>query len=202
MTSRSSLAHAVADESPAIGLRDWLAGVRPVAGATAASALLLAVCSWFALDAGGFARSHDVGQPRPVRLQKSHAWSTNSVAYRRPHAVRARGDVGRVAAPRRHDVVNTLRRVPRPTSHPGRPRPNSRTPAPQPTHATSTPASQPSAPRPSTTNLPAPLDEVPNAVTVPSTPVTPGVTVPLPQSPSVPAPLPDATTVASSVGLP
>jgi hypothetical protein len=43
---------------------------------------------------------------------------------------------------------------------------------------------------------------VPNAVTVPSTPVTPGVTVPLPQSPSVPAPLPDATTVASSVGLP
>jgi hypothetical protein len=203
MKPLSPLAHTVGADSPTVGLSDWLAGARPVVGTVAASGMLLAVCSWFALGTGGFGQHKDVGQSGPVRLHSSPGGPTRPGLHGPARAVHARADAGRASStPRPHNVGNTVSDAgsPAPTSQPGRP--DSTPAAAQPTPTASTPAAQPAVAVPSTTNLPAPLDEVPTTVTVPPTPVTPGVTVPLPQTPSVPAPSPVVTTVTSTLGLP
>jgi hypothetical protein len=201
MTPLSPIAHPAGNESPTIGLRDWIAGVRPVAGTVAASGLLLLACGWFALEAGGLGRHRDVGQPSPVRLQTNPAATTAQASHTPGRALHARGDVGRAGtAPRAHRVGGARQDAGAPA-----PARQESTPAPpQPTRASSAPAAQNTSPAPATTttNLPPPLDEVPTTVTVPPTPVTPGVTVPLPQAPSVPAPAPVVTTVTNTLGLP
>jgi hypothetical protein len=206
MKPLSPLAHAVGDDSPTVGMCDCLAGARPVAGTALASGLILVVCSWFALQAGGLGRRHDVGQPTPVRLQTNPVHRTQPAPHTPTRTVHARADVRRPAtAPQRHNVSRLVHdtgtpSVTAPALHPGRL--DSSAPAPQPARTTPSPAtSQPSQPTSSTTELPAPLDELPTSVTVPPTAVTPGATVTLPQA-SVPPPPPIVTNATSTLGPP
>jgi hypothetical protein len=206
MKHLSPLAHPVGDDSPTLGVRDWLAGARPVAGTVAASGLMLAVCSWFALETGGLGRHRDVGQPTPVRLQGNPVSPAQSRAHATARTGHARPDVGRpTPAPQRHTVSRTERDAgtpgaQAPDSRPGQP--DSSAPTPQPARTTPSPTTSSSLqPTSTTTNLPAPLDELPTSVTVPSTPVTPSVTVTVPQA-SVPSPQPVVTTATSTLGLP
>jgi hypothetical protein len=209
MKALSPLAQSVGDGSPTVGLREWLAGIRPVAGAAAASGLLLAVCSWFAHEAVGFGRSHDVGRPSPVRLQANPSQATRPARRTPTRAVHTRATVGRATTTvRRHDRAPVVGAEPTGTAPTLQPGHADTAPTAQPTHLTPTPQS---APPTTTTNLPAPVDEVPGTVTIPSTPttvtvpptpVTPGVTVPVPQTPSVPAPAPVVPTVTATLGLP
>lgn len=203
MKHLSPLAHPLGNASPTVGMRDWLAGARPVAGAVAASGLMLLACSWFFIGAGRPGGRHDVGQPSPVRLQENPAQRTGPASPIRTRKTHTRVDAARATtAPQQHKAGPLVGDAGTPSASTPAPqagRPDS--PAPQPTRATSTPAtSQPSAT--TTTNLPAPLDELPTSVTVPSTPVTPGVTVPLPQTPPVPPPSDVVTNATSTLGLP
>src|SRR5437588_1814349 len=134
MKPLSPLAHPLGDESPALSMRDWLAGARPVAGTVAASALMLLVCGWFALGAGGLGQRHEVGQPSPVRLQANPAHTTRPAPHPRASTGHARADVGRrTTAPQRRSVSTAVHdagagNATTPTSYPiGR---DSSTPAP------------------------------------------------------------------------
>src|SRR5213078_1927868 len=51
--------------------REWLTGMRPVAGAVGACSLMLLGCSWFAFRPGGVDAGSDLGSPAPVRIDDS-----------------------------------------------------------------------------------------------------------------------------------
>jgi hypothetical protein len=191
----------------AVGLRSWLTGMRPVAGAIAACSVLLLGCSLFGLGPGDFGARRGVAMPAPVRVHGS------AIAGRA--GARERGDI--VVA---RDVARDTRALP-PTAGAAATRDvrhhrngrgvrtrtgrSSATPAPTsstastPSPATSvrdettqTAASQSEPTLDVGTNLPTPLDEVPvPTVTTPPLPVT------------VPTLLvPDPPVQTATVGLP
>lgn len=204
----SPLAHPAGADSPTVGLRDWLAGARPVAGTAAACSLLLAVCSWFVIHDGAFGRGHGTGGPTSVPLRATPLGETepNRATGARTHSAHARSGGAGQARPG-HTIS---RAAPNPGSRLGSPD----SAAPSPTAGTSasgaTPQPQPPVAAPSATvpsvttptvttpTVTTPVATVPG-VTVPSV-TTPSVTVPSVTVPSVTTP--SAATPTTALGLP
>jgi len=191
------------DSAPAIGLRECASGARPVVGAIAASSLMLLACSWFAFSSGVLGAGRDVGRPDPVRIGGTTPQFVGgpSEPAAQP-AAPGRVDVGG-RQPTRSGVAASTPEV-RQTSESG-PEPgaaaatapaSTRTPTPSrataPSDAPALPAPPPVVPDDVTSNLPAPLDDLP-AVPLPA--VTPPVPVP---DLSVPA----LSTVTTILGVP
>ena len=191
------------DSAPAIGLRECASGTRPVVGAIAASSLMLLACSWFAFSSGVLGAGRDVGRPDPVRIGGTTPQFVGgpSEPAAQP-AAPGRVDVGG-RQPTRAGVAASTPEV-RQTSESG-PEPgaaaatapaSTRTPTPSrataPSDAPALPAPPPVVPDDVTSNLPAPLDDLP-AVPLPA--VTPPVPVP---DLSVPA----LSTVTTILGVP
>jgi hypothetical protein len=195
------------DSAPAVGLWEWVSGARPVVGAIATSSLMLLACSWFVFSSGVLGAGRDVGSPDPVRIDGTTPQVVGGQAAKRPGAHR-RVDVGarRLPARSRASTPGVRQRSefgpeagapaatgPAPASIPAPTPSPSRTTAPGEAKAPVTsPTPPPVVPDDVTSNLPAPLDDLPT-VSVP--PVTPPVTVPDLHVPVVP-------TVTTSLGLP
>jgi hypothetical protein len=191
------------DSTPAIGLREWLSGVRPVAGAIAASSLMLLACSWFAFSSGLLGPRHDVGKVDPVRIDgvaplravTSSTASASAAGHARPEVGTPRAH-HRGAAAATPEIQQSAEAGPQlvtsaaPGPVPAGAKFPSAAPA-APTAAATTPVAPPVVPD-VTSTLPPPLDELPN-VTMP--PITAPVAVP---SLSVPPVL----SVTTSVGTP
>jgi hypothetical protein len=196
------------DSAPDVGLREWASGARPVVGAIAASSLMLLACSWFAFSSGVLGRGRDVGRPDPVRIGGMTPELVGGPS--RPPAQPAapgRADVGARQPSRAGAAVSTpevrqtseseseapaatglgpaATRAPAPSASPA-------SPATAPSDASTSPAPPPVVPDDVTSNLPAPLDDLPR---VPLPAVTPPVTVP---DLSVPA----VSTVTTILGVP
>lgn len=191
------------DSTPAIGPREWASGARPVVGAIAASSLMLLACSWFAFSSGVLGSGRDVGRPDPVRIGGTTPQFVGgpSEPAAQP-AAPGRVDVaGRqptragVAAPT-PDLRQTSESGPEPGAAAATAPASTRTPPPSrataPSDAPASAAPPPVVPENVTSNLPAPLDDLP---AVPLPPVTPPVPVP---DLSVPA----LSTVTTILGVP
>ena len=198
------------ESPPAVGLREWASGARPVVGALAASSLMLLACSWFAFSSGVIGAGRDVGRPDPVRIGGTTPQLVGGPL--RPAAqpaVHGRVDVGARrssptgAAASTPDVRQTSESGPEPgapaATGPGPASTRAATPSVSPaspatasSDATASPAPPPLVPEDVTSNLPAPLDDLPS---VPLPPVTPPVTVPDLSIPTVP-------TVTTILGVP
>jgi hypothetical protein len=192
------------DSAPAIGLRDWVSGARPVVGAIAASSVMLLACSWFAFSSGVLGAGRDVGRSDPVRIGGTTPQFVGgpSEPPAQPAAPGRRVDVGR-RQPTRAAVAASTPEV-RQTSESG-PEPgaaaatvpaSTRTPTPSrataPSDAPASAAPPPVVPEDVTPNLPGPLDDLPAA---PLAPVTPPVPVP-------DLSVPDLSTVTTILGVP
>ncbi len=195
------------DSAPVVGLREWVLGARPVVGAIAASGLMLLACSWFAFSSGVLGPRHDVGGPDPVRIGGTTPQLVGgpSRAAARP-GVHGRVGVGARKASRPGVAASTSgvrersESGPEPgvsaATGPGLESTGAPTPSASPTSPASTgdaaasPTPPPVVPDGVTSNLPAPLDDLPS---VPLPP--PPVTVPDLSVPAVPA-------VATSLGVP
>ena len=185
---------------PLVAVREWLTGVRPVAGALGACGLMLLACSWFAFNPGGIDVGQNADAPTAVRINdalnesvgESHALRGSA------SATSTRPAVSRPAHSRHAPATATSTR----TATKGGPRSTDASPVPatQSSHGSAQAATQ-SSPATSplddpgvtitTPTLPAPLDGVPT-VTTP--------TVPVPQVPSLP--VPDLPTITTKLGLP
>jgi hypothetical protein len=183
-----------------LGARDYIAGARPVFGATAACALMLVACSLFVLEPGDLGASRDVGTPAPVRIDSPPTPVTHSSARH-----------GAAATPSRAALTPGL-----PVTHPG----VQGVPAP---HGFGAPAADTPSAGPETSGATAapaagtrPNDTPAPPVTPPTTPTLPEVSVPpvsvppvsvppvsVPQLPvSVPVSVPDLPTTTEKLGLP
>jgi hypothetical protein len=174
------------DSAPAIRLREWASGARPVVGAIAASSLMLLACSWFAFSSGVLGTGRDVGRPDPVRIGGTTPQFVGGPSEPAAQAA-APGRVDVVGRqPTRAGVAASTPEV-RQTSESG-PEPgaaaatapvSTRTPTPSrataPSDAPASAGPPPVVPENVTSNLPAPLDDLP---AVPLPPVTPPVPVP------------------------
>jgi hypothetical protein len=192
------------DSAPALGLREWVSGARPVVGAIAASSLMLLACSRFVFSSGVLGAGREVGSPDPVRIDGTTPLVVGGPAAKRPGAHRRVDVSARRPARSRASTPGVRQRSefgpepgapaaigPAPASIPAPTPSASRTTAPGDAPVTyRTPP--PVVPDDVTSNLPAPLDDLPT-VSVP--PVTPPVTVPDLHVPVVP-------TVTTSLGLP
>jgi hypothetical protein len=198
------------DSAPALGLREWLAGARPVIGAIAASGLMLLACSWFAFGSGVLGPGRDVGRRDPVRIG-----GTTPQLVGGPSGTAAQpGAHGRVDVGNRqpfHGGAAASTREVRQTSESG-PEPvapaatgpgpaSTRAPAPSlspaspataQSAASASPAPTPVVPDAVTSSLPAALDHLPS---VPLPPVTSPVTVPDLSAPA-------ASTATTILGVP
>jgi hypothetical protein len=191
------------DSTPAIGLREWASGARPVVGAIAASSVMLLACSWFAFSSGVLGAGRDVGRPDPVRIGGTTPQFVGgpSEPAGQP-AAPGRVDVGgrqptrAGVAPSTPEVRRTSESGPEPGAAAATAPASTRTPTPSrataPSDAPALPAPPPVVPDDVTSNLPAPLDDLPAA---PLPPVTPPVPVP---DLSVPA----LSTVTTILGVP
>jgi hypothetical protein len=191
------------DSAPAIGLRELASGARPVVGAIAASGLMLLACSWFAFSSGVLGAGRDVGRPDPVRIGGTTPQLVGGPS--RPAAQPAahgRVDVGgrrptrAGVAASKPEVRQTSESGPEPGAAAATAPASTRTPTPSrataPSDAPASPTTPLVVPDDVTSNLPAPLDDLP---TVPVPPVTPPVPVP---DLSVPA----LSTVTTILGVP
>ena len=191
------------DSAPAIGLRECASGARPVVGAIAASSLMLLACSWFAFSSGVLGAGRDVGRPDPVRIGVTTPQFVGgpSEPAAQP-AAHGRVDVGgrrptrAGVAASKPEVRQTSESGPEPGAAAATAPASTRTPtqsrATAPSAAPVSPTTAPLVPDDVTSNLPAPLDDLP---TVPVSPVTPPVPVP---DLSVPA----LSTVTTILGVP
>jgi len=194
MDVTAAIADDVSNHAPAIGLRGWVSGARPVLGAIAACSLMLLACSWFALSSGALGPRDDVGRPSPVRIDGPASPDRGIPARPASSAARpARVDVG--ARPAQHggaaaaapELRQSSEAGPEPVTpstrgpvSAGAEAPSPRAAAP-PTAAVASPV-PPVAPP----SLPAPVDDLPNVsvppVTLPdaiqdlSVPAVPAVT--------------------------
>lgn len=176
---------------PVVGLKDWLTGARPVAGAIGACSLMLLACSWFVFGTEHTGPGGDVGAPTPVRIDDTAPRDVGA----RTRAVPA------APAPKRAHAVQARLAPSVPRTPPAGPsvRPSqTRSAEPPATPVASPPAAPTSAAAPAqvqapTPALPAPLDSPPT-VTVPS------ISVSVPQVPGVP--LPPVTVTTPPLGLP
>jgi len=187
---------------PLVAVREWLTGIRPVAGALGACGLMLLACSWFAFNPGGVDVGQNADAPTAVRINdslnesvgESHALrESTSTASTRPAVIRRAHS--RHAPAQATSTRTAVTEGPRSTD--ASPAPATQAPA---SHASSQSATQ-SSPATSppddpgvtvtTPTLPPPLDGVPT-VTTP--------TAPVPQVPSVP--IPDLPTITTKLGLP
>jgi hypothetical protein len=194
MKPLSPLAHTAGDDSSTLGVRDWLAGARPVAGAATASCLLLVVCSLFAVNAGGLGHRRDVGQPTPVRLQ-TNATDAGRPAARTPSTVHARANPGAATTRPKHHVARTARddSVAPSDVHAAVPDTTQAPPTAKPTPS--------SGPTPTGTTPPPSTPELPTVTVTPPTSVLPPVTVTVPPAP-VQLPPVGVPTLTTSVNLP
>lgn len=191
------------EATPAVGRREYLAGVRPVVGASLACGLLLLVCSWFAISNGSLWPTRDVGNADPVRIDGPPA--ADATAGRAPAAriakVTTNSPSARIDAPRPAGSPTTPGRIDPERAATQAPAPSSPAAPTRPAAASPTPAAPPAdAPivTVQTPQLPAPLDGLP-AVSVPVPPV------PVPELPVTPPSLPKVPVVSdatSSLGLP
>jgi hypothetical protein len=178
------------DAAPAVGLREYLLGARPLVGTIAASGLMLLACSWFALGTAPFGGSHDVGGPAAVRMDESAGAGAARDAD--AHATNRRD---RSAIRRSHRVVPAATPdVRRPSEHASH---GSTGMGRAPISETATPASGSAEPKTSgvaaapaqapvvsvETTLPPPLDQV----EVPPLPDPPTLPIAPPALPSAPA---------------
>src|ERR1051325_7986355 len=53
---------------PLVAVREWLTGIRPVAGALGACGLMLLACSWFAFNTGGVDVGQNANTPTAVQI--------------------------------------------------------------------------------------------------------------------------------------
>jgi hypothetical protein len=186
---------------PALTLRDWLTGTRPVVGAIGACSLMLLACSWFVLGPRELGKSSDVGTPAPVRIAalKSEPSPRGQRTHTEGHAIPTK--------PRRTSagVRSPRRAVPRPVtesapqSHsaaPTAPSPPA-APTPKPASSSSTSPPAPVVPAVTTPALPAPLDDVPEVNVPPVTVQVPPVSVPV-----LPVTVPAVTVTTPALGLP
>jgi hypothetical protein len=203
------------DSAPAIGLREWASGARPVVGAIAASSSMLFACSWFAFSSGVLGPRHDVGRPDPVRIGGTTpqlVGGSSSTPAAQPSAP-GRVDVGarhparaRAGTPvSTHEVRQSSESGPVPEAPAANASRPASTPAPSPsvspTSSVPAPSEAPASPTPPpvgpndlTSNLPAPLAELPS---VPLPTITPPVTVP-----DLPVSGPAVSTVTTILGVP
>jgi hypothetical protein len=172
--------------------REWLTGMRPVAGAVGACSLMLLACSWFAFRPGSVDAGRDVGSPAPVRIDDSNREATRGA---QPQAVSASTrhrapDVRGSITPQRSSPGAVARDLRPSTGRPQRsPLPAAPAEAAAPSSAPPSPAAAPVATPPAAPSLPAPLDGVPS--------------VSLPQVPELPSvQLPDLGTTTTPLGLP
>src|SRR5919197_2303789 len=180
MEPLSPLAHPVRDDSPTVGWREWLAGGRPVAGAAAASGLLLAVCSGFVIHEGASWRGHGADGPTSVPLRAApldetrQSQTTGASAHAGVPAQAGKGH----AISRSTGTGPIASGAPNPGSRSG-----SRDPA-APSPAADTPSND-GAPQPQTP-VATPAASVPSVTT--PTVTTPTVTAPAATVPSVTVP--------------
>jgi hypothetical protein len=194
------------DSAPAVGLREWVLGARPVVGAIAASSLMVLACSWFAFSSGVLGRRHDVGGADPVRIGGTTPQLVGGPtrAAARP-GVHGRVDVGARKRSRPAAASAEVRQRTESGPEPGvsaatgpglastgapTAAVSHTTPAAAPSDASTSPAPPSVVPDDVTSNLPAPLDDLPS---VPLPP--PPATVPDLSVPAVPA-------VPTSIGVP
>lgn len=187
---------------PLVAVREWLTGIRPVAGALGACGLMLLACSWFAFNPGGVDVGQNADAPTAVRINDALN-ETLGESHALRESVRMtptqRTSVGRAHFRQAPAKATSTR-----TSATEGPRSPDASPAPATQTATPHAATQPTTPSsPATTptddpgvtittpTLPPPLDGVPT-VTTP--------TVPVPQVPSLPTP--DLPTITTKLGLP
>ncbi|HWJ44750.1 MAG TPA: hypothetical protein VNR63_05125 [Gaiellaceae bacterium] len=175
---------------PVLAAREWLTGIRPVAGAVGACGLMLLACSWFAFSAGGVVPGENTGAPAVVRIDDAFRETVGE-----PHALRAAAH----PTPARPTEGHHTRQAPIKARSAGMPAGARRDPnlgaAPAPTAqaAVAAASAQAQVATPPSTSTPAPdLPEAPSfTVTTPA--------VPAPQTPSLPLPeLPTST----QLGLP
>src|SRR5512133_1148016 len=183
------------------GLREYLSGARLLVGTTAASALILLACSWFAIGIGVFGSSRDVGRPDPVRIGGSTpaqaATATKSdvapISTRRVDAGARRPNRAGATSPRSvrkgNETTAQSEAATGPAPVPGEAKPAAAAPSMPSSPATSTPPPQTSVPEIEVT-VPAPLDQV-------QVPSLPPVTVTPPAVPPV-----QVTVGPVSVGIP
>jgi hypothetical protein len=187
--------------------REWLTGVRPVAGAVGACSLMLLACSWFALRPGGVDAGRDVGSPAPVRIDDSFRQSASAAHAHPVSASTTRSsEPERSSRGRRQSPLRATANDDKP-SRGGAPKdplaaapvqaaaPSSAPPTAAPSHVSAPPA----ATTPPAVVPPVSIPEVPSLpVEVPSLPVqVPSLPV---EAPSVPVPALTMTT--PPLGLP
>jgi hypothetical protein len=191
------------DSLPAVGVREWISGARPVVGAIAASALMLLACSWFALSSGALGLRRDVGRPAPVRIGGTTPQRFGNAASPAPSAVLPRHVNGAARRQHRNGAAPATRHTrqsesgPQPDA-PATPAPGSSPATPAASHAGPKSPAGPTQPPvtpspPPEVNLPAPLDNPPS---IPLPPIAPPLSVP-------DVPLPAAvSTVTTILGVP
>jgi hypothetical protein len=181
--------------------REWLTGIRPVAGAIGACSLMLLACSWFAFRPGSVDARSDVGSPAPVRIDDGSRAAPRGTQLRAVRASKRHRTpvVSRSITPRPPSPGAAARDV-RPSS--GRPQRSPLPPAPaKPAPPSPTPGS-PAAPAATPPTLPAPPAPAEGLPTVPLPPVS-LPPVPLPQAPQLPGvQVPDLPTTTTPLGLP
>lgn len=169
--------------------REWLTGMRPVAGAVGACSLMLLACSWFAFRPGSLDAGRDVGSPAPVRIDDGNpeaAHSTHSQALQA--STRHRGSI----TPRRSSPAAVTRDIRASTSRPQH----------SPLPAVPAEAAPPSPAPPSPAAPPAATPPAEGLPTVSVPPVT-HPPMSLPQVSEVPGvQLPDLATTTPPLGLP
>jgi hypothetical protein len=189
------------DSVPAVGVREWISGARPVVGAIAASALMLLACSWFALSSGALGLRRDVGRPAPVRIGGTTPQRVGNAASPAPSAVRPGHANGAARRQHRNGAAPATRHTRQSASGPqpgaSATRVPGSSPAPSASHVARTspavPTQPPVAPSPPVeVNLPAPLDNPPS---VPLPPIAPPVSVP-------DLPIPAVSAVTTILGVP
>jgi hypothetical protein len=169
--------------------REWLTGVRPVAGAVGACSLMLLACSWFAFRPASVDAGSDVGSPPPVRIDDGNREGVPASTRRRARVVlwsiTARRPSPAAGARDIRPSTGRLQYGPPPAAS-AEAAPASSAP---PSSAAPPVATPPAAPLP-----PAPVDGLPS---VSSPPVS------LPQLPELlTVQLPDLATATTPLGLP
>jgi hypothetical protein len=182
--------------------REWLTGMRPVAGAVGACSLMLLACSWFAFRPGSVDAGSDVRSPAPVRIDNAGRGAARGTQPRAvPASTRQRTPVVRRAiTPRRSSPGAATRDIRASTGRPQRsPLPAAPAKAAPPSPAPGSPSAPASATPPATPALPSLPDDLPS---VPLPPVSlPPVS--LPQAPPLPSvQVPDLPTTTTPLGLP
>lgn len=187
--------------------REWLTGIRPVAGAVGACSLMLLACSWFAFRPGSVDAGSDVGSPAPVRIDDgSRAAPRGTQARAVPASTRHRTPVvSRSIKARRSSSGAAARDIRTSTGRPQRsPLPTAPAKAAPPSPAPGTPAAPAGATTPASSTPPAPPEGLPNVplppVSLPPVSVPPVSLPPVPQVPSVQ--VPDLPTTTTPLGLP